>query len=236
MLEAIDWLVKRTAWRLKSCYRMYVHSGHSRVPRWEPLFIRICMWFLAKCSLGILNNSVHQNGPERGIGSLATLLYALHKDYVGAESKSFRICRQLLSLGFFRQPDLSVNVDPPDFNGLGVVYTMVSTLLNFRVRSVAMVIWSPALKSAPLWRRSSASSSAARSLYCSSRLLRSGIWSECATSSAASTRWSSSYRLSVFNMLREQMRCSPNCRLLPDTVLHVNLCERFHESCSACEV
>ena len=49
--------------------------------------------------------------PELGSGSLPTLLYALHKDYAGAESKFFRICRQLLSLGFFRQPDLSVDVD-----------------------------------------------------------------------------------------------------------------------------
>ena len=50
--------------------------------------------------------------PELGSDGLPNLLFALHKDYVGAERKIFRICRELLSLGFFRQPVLNANVDP----------------------------------------------------------------------------------------------------------------------------
>ena len=47
--------------------------------------------------------------PELGSCCLPALLNALHNDDVGAQSKFFRICRQLFALGIFQQPDLNSN-------------------------------------------------------------------------------------------------------------------------------
>ena len=114
---------------------------------------------------------------------------------------SFRVCRQLLALGLFCQPDFRAKVDPKLSRARRCLYDGGCAICcNGHLSDT---------KECLVWRRSFANFWAARSLCCSSRALRSGVWSACATSSAVLTRWSDSCRLSSFIILHVQMRCSP---------------------------
>ena len=56
--------------------------------------------------------------PERGGSGLNINLFVLHKTSANnIEIESFRICRQLLALGLFREPKFSDTIDPPTFVG-----------------------------------------------------------------------------------------------------------------------
>ena len=50
--------------------------------------------------------------PERGGLGLSINLFALHKGFKNVATKSFQICRQLLALGLFREPEFSATIDP----------------------------------------------------------------------------------------------------------------------------
>ena len=50
--------------------------------------------------------------PERGGSGLNINLFVLHKtSFDNIETESFRICRQLLALGLFREPEFSDTID-----------------------------------------------------------------------------------------------------------------------------
>ena len=101
---------------------------------------------------------------------------------------------------FLKLPDFAINPKLP------FVPAVPRQLLFEYIVVTIMANWSRMSRSARWWRRSSASSSAARSLSSSLRALRSGERWECRTSSGASTRCHC--RLHCATMWRRRRRCS----------------------------
>ena len=171
--------------------------------------------------------------PERN--NLSGILNDLHDSRnhgdhgVAIAVLSFRVCRQLFALGLFRQPDYSAKVDPKLSWARRCLYDGELSL-----DSVCAICRKGHLintKKSPLWYRSCANFSAAHSLCCNSRALRSGVWLACATSSAGSTRWSGSCHRSSFAIFHVQMKCLPKILMKRSYLMSFMSCKLFQQQC-----